>query len=53
MADIANLRYNNIKNNNIEFIRQKTKDTTKDKTKIKKRNGKKGRMETRKTGWRE
>ena len=29
MADIANLKYKNIKENNIEFIRQKTKDTSK------------------------
>lgn len=32
MADIANLKYSKIKHNNIEFIREKTKDTTKDKT---------------------
>lgn len=30
MVDIANLKYSNIKENNIEFIRQKTKDTTKE-----------------------
>ncbi len=34
-ADIATLKYENIKGQNIEFIRQKTKDTTKDKTAIK------------------
>ena len=30
MVDIANLKYKNIKGSNIEFIRQKTKDTTKE-----------------------
>jgi len=30
MIDIANLKYSSIKENNIEFIRQKTKDTAKD-----------------------
>ncbi len=35
MADIANLTYSDIKGDNIEFLRQKTKDTTKNKTKIK------------------
>ncbi len=35
MADVANLKFSNIKQDNIEFIRQKTKDTTKDKTFIK------------------
>jgi integrase len=35
MADIANLSFTDIKGGNIEFLRQKTKDTTKNKTKIK------------------
>lgn len=30
MVDIANLKFKNIKGSNIEFIRQKTKDTTKE-----------------------
>lgn len=34
MVDIANLKYKNIDGNNIQFIRQKTKDTTKKKTAI-------------------
>ncbi len=34
-ADIANLKFSNIRQRNIEFIRQKTKDTTKVKTVIK------------------
>lgn len=34
MADVANLKYKNIKQNNIEFIRQKTKDTSKEVTTI-------------------
>ncbi|QIA07118.1 tyrosine-type recombinase/integrase [Draconibacterium halophilum] len=34
-ADMANLRFSNIRGKNIEFIRQKTKDTTKVKTVIK------------------
>jgi len=34
MADIANLKYKNIKGNSLKFIRQKTKDTSKVKTEI-------------------
>ena len=30
MVDVANLKFKNIKGNNIEFIRQKTRDTTKE-----------------------
>jgi integrase len=30
MVDVANLKFKNIKDNNIEFIRQKTRDTTKE-----------------------
>jgi len=30
MIDVANLKFKNIKNDNIEFIRQKTKDTSKE-----------------------
>lgn len=35
MVDVANLKYKNIVGNNIEFYRQKTIDTSKDKKKIK------------------
>nr|WP_321408090.1 site-specific integrase [uncultured Carboxylicivirga sp.] len=34
MADIANLKYKNIQNNSLKFIRQKTRDTSKVKTEI-------------------
>jgi len=34
MVDIANLKYRNIKDNSLRFIRQKTKDTTAQKTEI-------------------